>query len=1567
MNLLKQRKEFLLSAVLFAVFACAACSSSNLGVSNGDKDDELTQIDGDAQDEEGVAETAEEAAEETVVEETENDETGDETELIAEDEIELPVEDEIADADDIPAEIEDVLTDEEIADEPKLCQSAEDCPAGQGCVFSVCGFCGKGEDCRQKEGCKDGICGKCDAAKQCAQGLACAASSGDCQSCSSAAECREGEACVERACSPCENSTQCEGKLCKNGGECSACFLTEDDGACREAYGHNYECKQSGKCAPKTCLTGVDCYLVKMVCVEHLCAPCANSYDCLAETTGGYPRGTSCVDGACVEGECRASGDCPKDRPICGENKKCRACQTHAECVDKNHSETGDYCVTETGLCVAGNCFPPWSSCETGKICGDNYMCRACAADPECVASTGFLKAICEVGFCKLGCSPPSVNAQGKVCGPDYRYRDCGEDNECALASGKESWICQSGSCLEGCVAPGANAEGLICGSDHRWHNCSGDSDCSASLANDAGVCDGGKCKIGCVAPALSGGRKVCGDDHRFRDCADDSECALASGSESTICETGTCEAGCSAPSANAEGLICGSDHRRHNCSGDSDCSAALANDAGVCDGGKCKIGCVAPALNELGQICGADHRYKNCSGDSECALAGGTESYVCEDGLCVQGCGVNADCENGGICDDHRCRACLNEEGAQADDCQKNGYTSPIMCIGGACITGECNDVLACPEEKVCDANKCYDCNYSSVKKCLDAGKVCDYENKTCVQCLNDSDCFGGSKVCENKTCRDCNSTECGDGKVCVSGSCEAGGCYIGGAIYARSATKPGDICSVCNPDLNRYAWSPNAGASCSDGAACTYDDKCDAAVAGKCGGTAYTCAVPSAMTQCATGVCHGTGPADCAIEKKSAWPGCMLEGGCFIPNQPNPANECEVCNASLNAWKRQPAGTKCGNKCQSCQAVGELFMCGMVAAGEDPNNDCTAKCQVCNGFGSCKWSDANKDVNDDCQTDNPLTCGKTGYCEGGSDACAYYEGGDVTGVNDLNECTVNDRCDGLGGKTGDPVAEGTACLSGTKVCRGGKCSDCVNSTECKNLDPNKICVSGSCVVGNCNNVSECPPAPNCQYAACINNQCVNKPLSDTTPCSDNDPCTYGDTCDGNGSCVGVTYGCSAPNQCESKVECDGFGGCVPTYKPVGTDCDDGNLCTYADKCNSGKCDGTPIACESSSSVCGLKKACNGTSECTQWYPGDATHPSYAGDCNDNNACTKQDKCNGAGTCVGTAYTCSTNQCVTANACDGNGGCNPVYAPSGTTCSDGNPCTYFYSGAACVDKNKCDACDGNGSCKGNYSVSCPIQDANCQTSRWCVGDGSCGVNNKADGTACPDDGNECTSDACSGGFCAHPKKSDYTACSEDGNVCTFDYCSNGNCYHPPKNSTNKCDDGNANTYDSVCSSYQCVGRWKKSCASSTGATSCVLDLYTGKRYYFYHCDEPTHNFEDAKSICANLSKTHCTGSSPPYTNCTALNDWRLPSYAITMPYGTLTDELGDLINQGWTTKTGCDGASVKTDPVVATWAAGSHWYWADNNSYRLCHFYPGYGCIDNGGDAQVNVVCVHE
>jgi hypothetical protein len=208
---------------------------------------------------------------------------------------------------------------------------------------------------------------------------------------------------------------------------------------------------------------------------------------------------------------------------------------------------------------------------------------------------------------------------------------------------------------------------------------------------------------------------------------------------------------------------------------------------------------------------------------------------------------------------------------------------------------------------------------------------------------------------------------------------------------------------------------------------------------------------------------------------------------------------------------------------------------------------------------------------------------------------------------------------------------------------------------------------------------------------------------------CDDGNPCTFNDRCTAALTCAGTRYSCDDQNPCTADA-CDGAGGC--THRFIGPDCDDGNPCT-ADACDGkGGCIHTPL---------------------------------FGTACDDGDACTANDTCQSGVCASGTAYRCETGNSCTVSACDGRGGCTaPVPLADGTPCNDGDFCTVG------------DTCQA-GVCAGTR-YSCDTGNA-CMVST-CDGSGGCSAPVPAfDGISC-DDGNDCTDEWCRGGVCvSQPKR----------------------------------------------------------------------------------------------------------------------------------------------------------------------------------------------------------------
>ena len=188
----------------------------------------------------------------------------------------------------------------------------------------------------------------------------------------------------------------------------------------------------------------------------------------------------------------------------------------------------------------------------------------------------------------------------------------------------------------------------------------------------------------------------------------------------------------------------------------------------------------------------------------------------------------------------------------------------------------------------------------------------------------------------------------------------------------------------------------------------------------------------------------------------------------------------------------------------------------------------------------------------------------------------------------------------------------------------------------------------------------------------------------------------------------------------------------------PNGTACNDGNACTQADVCASGSCaSGSPV-------VCTAIDACHDVGTCAP-ATGVCSNPAKPNGtaCNDANACTTTDSCQG-GACTGSnpvICTASDSCHLTGTCAPATGFCSNPVAANGTVCSDGDACTQT------------DAC-ASGVCTGSNPVTCTATDVCHDVGTCAVATGICSNPPRANGSAC-DDGSSCTTnDACSSGVC---------------------------------------------------------------------------------------------------------------------------------------------------------------------------------------------------------------------
>ncbi len=365
------------------------------------------------------------------------------------------------------------------------------------------------------------------------------------------------------------------------------------------------------------------------------------------------------------------------------------------------------------------------------------------------------------------------------------------------------------------------------------------------------------------------------------------------------------------------------------------------------------------------------------------------------------------------------------------------------------------------------------------------------------------------------------------------------------------------------------------------------------------------------------------------------------------------------------------------------------------------DDDNPCTE--DACHPSVGCVFSDNTSPcddgnectVNDTCQNGR---CVGTPVCGCQTDAdCLPYEDGDL--------CNGTLRCE-KGTCLVDPAtvvhcgppAKGPCwiarCIPKTGLCEevpapdGSPCDDgntCTAQDRCANGG-----CSGTAVI--CEDQNPCT-ADSCDPAK----GCVFGPANDGAPCSDGNACTTGDHCAG-GACVGTARVCDDQNPCTTDFCDEKTGACV--FTPNTAPCDDGNACTTGDACQEGVCLGAPRVCDDINSC--TADSCDPAVGCVFQPANDGKK------CSDGNLCTTDDVCS-SGKCAGTPKVCDDQNPCTTDFCDEKtGAC--VFTPNTAPCDDGNACTTgdacqggqcMGTPISCNDNNECttDSCDPDHGC----------------------------------------------------------------------------------------------------------------------------------------------------------------------------------------------------------------------------------------------------------------------------
>lgn len=530
---------------------------------------------------------------------------------------------------------------------------------------------------------------------------------------------------------------------------------------------------------------------------------------------------------------------------------------------------------------------------------------------------------------------------------------------------------------------------------------------------------------------------------------------------------------------------------------------------------------------------------------------------------------------------------------------CEVRVNDCPNVCIHGTGIVGEqCADTDSCACGLFCDEGRCqpYRDQYQGcrcegeIPQTLSFAESCnaDTEGAPCndlnpctiddycaqgrcigsptpypAACDDGNSCTSGD-VCAGATCQGnekADGERCDDGLRCTeSDLCSAGECI--GVETDCSASANQCNLGVCDPQTGTCLTQPKpSGETCDDGNYCTLNEQCEA---GSCIATEQVDCSGSA-TACLSALCD------------------PLSGACLLEERPDGI----YCDSDENACTQE--------QCQEGECVTQY----------------TVRCEELCNDGLCDHNTGRctgQALPNGTACDDQDSCTENSECRGGSCfitallcACDDLDEGDL--CDDGNECTIESRCNAEGECVEQGFAEmGVSCDLDGNQCTAGLCDgqgSCVESDPLDCSDAFTMDELGSCQVGQCS-----PETGECSIVA----------IAGGISCSTNNLCDEEGSCQ-NGRCIASPKDCSSDNNACGEGVCDPADGlCKTELFPVGTPCQDGDLCTAAGRCT--PVDGVltcqdQIITDNGQNLCDL---CVGLNE--------------DDDCDDGNACTEQSRC---------------------------------------------------------------------------------------------------------------------------------------------------------------------------------------------------------------------------------------------------------------------------------------------------------------------------------------------------
>ena len=809
----------------------------------------------------------------------------------------------------------------------------------------------------------------------------------------------------------------------------------------------------------------------------------------------------------------------------------------------------------------------------------------------------------------------------------------------------------------------------------------------------------------------------------------------------------------------------------------------------------------VAGTDPDLVFVCVSDfaNLCRPCAQGSDCKSVGGADDvcldYQAEGSFCGGACANDGDCPWG-----FSCLTTVTVDGIDTEQCVADAGVCPCteasieLALWTPCAAE--NEFGLCEGKRVCgpDGLTLCDATVPVGESCNGLDDDCDgdidegvlEDDKYLSLCDDGNPCT--DDLCDGDAgCSHAALTEgeCLDGDPCtVADHCDAGVC-VG---------QPVD-CNDDNPCTDDYCdevggcFYEDNGADCDDGDPCTVADQCDA---GGCVGVGVSC------------------DCECSDDCGALEDGDLCNGTLYCDTGTLPY-QCRVDNETI---VNCPAPEGVGAVCLSAVCDGATGDCSFAPANDGflcaDGDSCTVgdtcAAGICEGGAAANCNDGNLCTDDFCDPDsgcayenNAANCTDSDVCTT-ADTCAegICQGGPDLDCDDSNLCNGVESCDSKVG-----------CLSGPPL-------DCNDNNPCNGVEvcaPDTGCVPGVALIcddgnpctddscgaeegclfeaneANCNDGNECTAGDHCEAGFCVyegltqcndDNVCTTDScdpeqgclhLLNTAPCDDGDLCTTADICE-LGECLGgAQLTCDDGNDCTAD-SCEAGVGCE--FVPTEGECDDGTACTLGDICFQGLCVATSFLDCEDDNLC-TDDSCDPADGCI--------HEANQLGCDDGDACTLVDVCDG-GFCVGSgAPLCDDLNVCTDDSCEPAIGC--VQTDNTVECDDGNKCTPFddcLNGdcvgtgvAVCDDKNICtdDSCDPDEGCIFEpNTVNCDDQDA-CTLNDVCGG-GGCQAG--PDSLDC-DDVEICTDDSCDPDTgCAHIPWENGTSCGGDS-TCQAGIC----------------------------------------------------------------------------------------------------------------------------------------------------------------------------------------------